>query len=66
MERKPDGKVRDHVRLARATDRDKAFELAKVMVADEFTTWVFEVGSQAGKDSYVLLKVLKAARRSRR
>ncbi len=62
VERRGDGKiVRDHVRLARSTELDTAFELADAMVAAKFTTWVFEVNSQAGKNSYALLRVLSVA-----
>lgn len=59
VERKANGKIlRDDVQLARATDRATAFELANAMVAAKFTTWVFEVSSQAGRESYELLQVL--------
>lgn len=47
--------VRDDVRLASAQDRDLAFEAAKLMVADGFTAWIFEIGHSAGWKTYNLL-----------
>lgn len=56
-------RIRDHVRLATADDRDAALAIADSMVADEFTTWVFEVELRAGKKLYLLLETRAATGR---
>lgn len=53
--------VREDVRLISVTERDRAFDAAKEMVADGFTAWVFETAMEAGRKTYSLLGVMPSS-----
>jgi hypothetical protein len=61
-ERDPDGKPREVVRLDSARSRAAAFAIAETMGAEDLTAWVFETERRAGRTSYTLLGVVRAAK----